>query len=303
MPDSATTVAAPDAEPLLRTRGLSVHYGGVTANADIDLTVGAGEIVGLIGPNGAGKTTFVDAVTGFARSSGEVTLSGRRIDRAGPHRRRRAGMARTWQAGELFADLTVAQNLAVAVQRVGLRAMVLDVVNGSRPPAGVVEKALDVVGLTDVADRRPDELTLGQQKLVGVARALVGDTGLVLLDEPAAGLDTHESREFGGELRRIAATGVGILLIDHDMSLVLDVCDRLYVLDFGRVIAAGPPAEITNDPAVVAAYLGSAEVQAESDTSADEPAPDTSAGTVTTPVESTTMDETTTESTTTEETR
>ncbi|MEE3851478.1 ABC transporter ATP-binding protein [Gordonia sp. LSe1-13] len=257
------TPVAPDAELLLQTRGLSVHYGGVTANADIDITVGAGEIVGLIGPNGAGKTTFVDAVTGFAKSSGEVMVSGQRIDRASPHRRRRVGMARTWQAGELFADLTVQQNLAVAVQRVGLRALVTDVINGSRPAAGVVEKALDVVGLTDVADRRPDELTLGQQKLVGVARALVGDTRLVLLDEPAAGLDTHESLAFGDELRRIAATGVGILLIDHDMSLVLDVCDRLYVLDFGRVIASGTPAEIQDDPAVVAAYLGSAEVQAE----------------------------------------
>ncbi|MDY6808245.1 ATP-binding cassette domain-containing protein [Gordonia sp. HNM0687] len=303
MPEHATTAVAPEAEPLLRTRGLSVHYGGVTANADIDLTVGAGEIVGLIGPNGAGKTTFVDAVTGFARSSGEVILSGRRIDRSGPHRRRRAGMARTWQAGELFSDLTVAQNLAVAVQPVGLRAMVADVINGSRPPAGVVEKALDVVGLTDVADRRPDELTLGQQKLVGVARALVGDTGLVLLDEPAAGLDTHESREFGGELRRIAATGVGILLIDHDMSLVLDVCDRLYVLDFGRVIAAGSPAEVTRDPAVVAAYLGSAEVEAEPDTPTDGQASGESTATESTATESTTTESTATESTATEETR
>lgn len=257
---SATTT------PLLQTRGLTVRYGGVTANADIDISVEAGEIVGLIGPNGAGKTTFVDAVTGFARSTGHVVLDGTRIDRSAPHRRRNAGMARTWQAGELFADLTVAQNLAVAVQRVGLRALISDVISGSRPPAGVVEQALEVVGLSEVADRRPDELTLGQQKLVGVARALVGGTRLVLLDEPAAGLDTHESRDFGAELRRIAATGIGILLIDHDMSLVLDVCDRLYVLDFGRVIASGSPAEIQDDPAVVAAYLGSAEVQADPDT-------------------------------------
>ncbi|WAC57254.1 ABC transporter ATP-binding protein [Gordonia sp. SL306] len=249
---------------LLSTRGLSVHYGGVTANADIDLTVDAGEIVGLIGPNGAGKTTFVDAVTGFAKSSGEVRLDGERVDRIAAYRRRTAGMARTWQAGELFADLTVAQNLAVAVQRVGLRALVSDVFTGSKPPAGLIDEALAMVGLLGVADRRPGELTLGQQKLVGVARALVGGTRLVLLDEPAAGLDTHESREFGAELRRIAATGVGILLIDHDMSLVLDVCDRLYVLDFGRVIASGSPTEIQDDPAVVAAYLGSPEVQADS---------------------------------------
>ncbi|NED66989.1 ATP-binding cassette domain-containing protein, partial [Streptomyces sp. SID10244] len=148
---------------LLSTRGLSVHYGGVTANADIDLTVDAGEIVGLIGPNGAGKTTFVDAVTGFAKSSGEVRLDGERVDRIAANRRRTAGMARTWQAGELFADLTVAQNLAVAVQRVGLRALISDVFTGSRPPAGIIDEALAMVGLLGVADRRPGELTLGQQ--------------------------------------------------------------------------------------------------------------------------------------------
>ncbi|MEO9326409.1 ABC transporter ATP-binding protein [Gordonia aurantiaca] len=258
--DSRTAGSVLDRAPLLETRGLSVRYGGVSANTDIDLTVATGEIVGLIGPNGAGKTTFVDAVTGFTRASGTVTLRGEHLEKTPPHRRRRAGLARTWQAGELFADLTVAQNLAVAVQPVGLRAMLADVLTGSRPPADAIDKALDLVGLRDAADQFPRELTLGQQKLVGVARALVGGTQLVLLDEPAAGLDTHESRDFGVELRRIASTGIGILLIDHDMSLVLDVCDRLYVLDFGKVIASGTPAEISDDPAVIAAYLGSPEV-------------------------------------------
>ncbi|MFF0818552.1 ABC transporter ATP-binding protein [Rhodococcus sp. NPDC003318] len=257
MSDATTTAPT---ERLLETAGLSVHYGGVTANSDVDITVDSGEIVGLIGPNGAGKTTFVDAVTGFTKATGTVTLGGTRLDGASPHRRRRTGMARTWQAGELFTDLTVAQNLAVAVQPVGLRAMLSDVVNGSRPPAETIDHALVLVGLTDVADRRPGELTLGQQKLAGVARALVGGTRVLLLDEPAAGLDTHESREFGAELRRIAASGIGVLLIDHDMSLVLEVCDRVYVLDFGKVIAHGTPAQILGDPAVVAAYLGSPEV-------------------------------------------
>ncbi|MDL9938375.1 ABC transporter ATP-binding protein [Gordonia sp. ABSL1-1] len=246
--------------PLLETTDLTVRYGGVTANSDVSITVGAGEIVGLIGPNGAGKTTFVDAVTGFTRAHGSVSVGGVGLSKASPHRRRRAGMARTWQAGELFTDLTVEQNLAVAVQPVGLRAMFRDIVNGSRPPAETINAALQLVGLAEVADQRPGALTLGQQKLVGVARALVGGTRLLLLDEPAAGLDTHESREFGAELRRIANSGIGILLIDHDMSLVLDVCDRVYVLDFGRIIAAGTPAQIQDDPAVVAAYLGSPEV-------------------------------------------
>ncbi|GAB83865.1 ABC transporter ATP-binding protein [Gordonia rubripertincta] len=250
----------PERTTLLHTGGLSVRYGGVSANSDVDITVGAEEIVGLIGPNGAGKTTFVDAVTGFTKATGTVSLAGERLEKASPHRRRRAGMARTWQAGELFTDLSVSQNLAVAVQPVGLRAMLSDVINGSRPPAETIDHALDLVGLRDAADQLPGELTLGQQKLVGVARALVGGTRLVLLDEPAAGLDTHESRDFGAELRRIAATGIGILLIDHDMSLVLDVCDRLYVLDFGKVIASGTPAAIQDDPAVISAYLGSPEV-------------------------------------------
>jgi branched-chain amino acid transport system ATP-binding protein len=178
-------------------------------------------------------------------------------------------MARTWQAGELFADLTVAENLAVAVQKPGLKALVADIFTGSKPPTKTIGEALAMVGLTDAADRHPSELALGQQKLVGVARALVGGTTMVLLDEPAAGLDTHESKDFGGELRRIAASGIGVLLIDHDMSLVLDVCHRLYVLDFGKVIASGAPQEIRDDTKVVSAYLGSAEVEADVDIDAD----------------------------------
>jgi branched-chain amino acid transport system ATP-binding protein len=205
----------------------------------------------------------VDAVTGFTKSTGEVLMGGVRIDGHSPHRRRGTGMARTWQAGELFADLTVAENLAVAVQKPGLKALLTDILTGSKPPAKTIGDALAMVGLTDAADKRPSELTLGQQKLVGVARALVGGTRMVLLDEPAAGLDTHESRDFGDELRRIAGNGIGVLLIDHDMSLVLDVCHRLYVLDFGKVIAAGAPQAIRDDPKVVSAYLGSPEVEAD----------------------------------------
>ncbi|GAA3524937.1 hypothetical protein GCM10022234_22240 [Aeromicrobium panaciterrae] len=246
--------------PLLQTTGLSVRYGGVVANDDITLRVGASEIVGLIGPNGAGKTTFVDAVTGFTRSTGGILLDGETVEQHPPHRRRHEGLARTWQAGELFSDLTVTQNLAVAVQRPGIRTLIADTLGRSTPPHETIAAALTMVGLDNVADRRPTELSLGQQKLVGVARALVGGTQVVLLDEPAAGLDTHESRHFGTELRRIADTGVGVLLIDHDMSLVLEVCDRLYVLDFGQMIAEGTPEEIRNDPRVIAAYLGGPDV-------------------------------------------
>lgn len=250
-------------QPLLRTHGLSVHYGGVAANTDIDIAVGSGEVVGLIGPNGAGKTTFVDAVTGFTPYTGNVTLEGTALDRLGTHRRRRAGLARTWQAGELFGDLTVAQNLAVAIQPTGLRMLFADILGGSAPPSETIDAALELVGVPGVADQRPGELTLGQQKLVGVARALVGGSTVVLLDEPAAGLDTHESQDFGRHLRRIATAGVGVLLIDHDMSLVLDTCSRLYVLNFGVVIADGEPARIREDPRVIAAYLGTTRTEAD----------------------------------------
>lgn len=243
-------------EPVLRTRDLTVRYGGVTANDGVDLDVHRGQVVGLIGPNGAGKTTYVDAVTGFARATGEVWLAGRRIDRLPAHRRRRAGLARTWQAGELFADLSVAENLAVVAQGGGLRGLTADVLR-RRADRSPRDPVLDDLGLTEDATRRPDALSLGRQKLVGVARALAGESHVLLLDEPAAGLDTHESLAFGEEVRRMADRGAAILLIDHDMNLVLGTCDVIYVLDFGRVIACGSPDEVRHDPAVVAAYLGS----------------------------------------------
>jgi branched-chain amino acid transport system ATP-binding protein len=242
--------------PLLATEKLTVRYGGVLANTDITLHVDAGEVVGLIGPNGAGKTTFVDAVTGFTAASGAVTVAGRRIDRLAPHERRRAGLARTWQAGELFTDLTVRQNIAVAAGRGPLRNLWNDLI-GRRDPGHNTEAVLETFGLQSVADRRPDELSLGRQKIVGVARALAGATRVILLDEPAAGLDTDESAEFGGHVRTIAESGLAVLLIDHDMTLVAGICDRVYVLDYGAVIASGTPGEVLADPAVRTAYLGS----------------------------------------------
>ncbi|MFC6152608.1 ABC transporter ATP-binding protein [Nocardioides yefusunii] len=245
----------PSPVELLRTENLSVRYGGVTANEDVCLSVHAGEVVALIGPNGAGKTTFVDAVTGYAPSSGTVHLDDKKLT-GGPHKRRRAGLGRTWQAGELFDDVTVADNIAVAARTVGLRTLGADLLGRSRGSRPEEAEALELLGLTDVAHRHPSELSMGRQKLVGVARALVGNTSVVLLDEPAAGLDTHESRQLGHDVRRVAASGRGVLLIDHDMSLVMDFADRIYVLDFGKVIASGTPAEVRSDARVVAAYLG-----------------------------------------------
>jgi ABC-type branched-subunit amino acid transport system ATPase component len=242
--------------PLLATAGLTVRYGGVLATDGVSLHVDEGEVVGLIGPNGAGKTSFVDAVSGFTASAGTVSLDGQRIDRLPPHRRRRAGLARTWQAGELFTDLTVRQNVAVATAPGPLRNLWNDL-TGRGGTGQDVDEVLETFGLHFVAERRPGELSLGRQKIVGVARALVGGTRVVLLDEPAAGLDTDESAEFGAHVRAVAEAGRAVLLVDHDMTLVADVCDRVYVLDYGAVIAAGTPLAVLSDPAVRRAYLGS----------------------------------------------
>ncbi|MBE1535883.1 ABC transporter ATP-binding protein [Actinomadura algeriensis] len=264
MPTEPKNTESKNTEPVstasrgLRTEGLTVRYGGLVANDGIDVEVRPGEIVGLIGPNGAGKTTFVDAVTGFAPCEGRVLLDGRRVDGLPAHRRRRRGLSRTWQSGELFPNLSVYQNVVVATRPGGLRTVAADLFRPRRKgedPA--IARALAAVGLGDVSGRLARDLTLGRQKLVGVARALVGTCSLLLLDEPAAGLDSTESREFAGRLRAIAAAdGPGILLIDHDMSLVLGVCDRVYVLEFGKPIFGGTPDEARADAAVVAAYLG-----------------------------------------------
>ncbi|WP_236792290.1 branched-chain amino acid ABC transporter permease/ATP-binding protein [Amycolatopsis sp. GM8] len=257
----APVPAAPPAravgDVLLRTHGITVSYGGVTAVDDLGIEVRAGEIVGLIGPNGAGKTSFIDAITGFTPCAGEVTLGGRVLSKAPPHRRARAGLVRTWQAAELFDDLSVENNLRVAddVGRDGVK-LLRDTVMPNPAPSPAIRNALELMSLTDVVDSRPGELSLGRQKALGVARALALRPEVLLLDEPAAGLDTAESLAFGVHLRQIAATGVGCLLIDHDMHLVLGVCDRVYVIEFGKLIAVGPPDVVRRDPRVLASYLG-----------------------------------------------
>jgi branched-chain amino acid transport system ATP-binding protein len=245
--------------PLLDVSGLSVAYGGVVAVSDVDLRVPEGTVYGLIGPNGAGKTSMVDALTGYTRAAGgRITFGGRDIGGLRPYRRARLGLARTFQSVELFGDLTVDENLLVASEHVTVASALRDLFLPQRAPdrAGV-DWAISVCGLEDVVDRYPAEISLGKRKLAGIGRALARQPRLVLLDEPAAGLDTDESLELGRQLRALPRDhGVTVLLIDHDMGLVLSVCDQLMVLDFGRQIAAGTPAEIRDNPRVIEAYLG-----------------------------------------------
>lgn len=243
---------------LLEVEGLRVVFGGVAAVDDASFTIDEGSLVGLIGPNGAGKTTCIEAVTGYVPSgSGVVRFLGRDLTGVPPHRRARAGLVRTFQSVELFDDLTVRDNLRAAANRRNVWTSFRDLfVPTWHSDESVIDRALDVVGLADAADTLPGELSQGQRKLAGVARALACRPRLLLLDEPAAGLDGTETAALGHHLRDVVADGVTILLVDHDMSLVLGTCDRIVVLDFGRVLAEGTPDQIRRDDRVVAAYLG-----------------------------------------------
>ncbi len=248
----------------LEAVGISVSFGAVRALQDVDLAVDQGKLVGLIGPNGAGKTTFVDAITGFVQASGSVRLEGREISSLPPHRRSHLGLARTWQTIELFDDLTVRENLAVAGGRPSLPSSFAEIVFGRQPRAErLAEEVLGLLDLEGIAEEMPSDLSQGRRKLVGIARALAGKPSLLLLDEPAAGLDTNESRDLGRRLRRIVDGGLPTLLIDHDMGLVLGICDEIYVLDFGKLIARGTPEEVRRHPDVLAAYLGKSAAEVE----------------------------------------
>ena len=232
----------------LEVTGVSVHFGGVTAVDDAHITADAGAVTGLIGPNGAGKTTLFNVITGVQPpSTGTVSLNGTDVSRLPTYRRARLGMARTFQRLELFWTLSVLDNVLVAAEQAG-----------DPNPADTARAVLERVGVAELADEQAGSLPTGSARLVEVARALACEPKVLLLDEPASGLDETETRQLGVLLRRLAAEGLAVLLVEHDMSLVMDICDSVSVLDLGRVIASGTPAGVRTHPLVIEAYLGAA---------------------------------------------
>jgi ABC-type branched-subunit amino acid transport system ATPase component len=246
---------------------VTVRYGGHVAVDAVSLVAEPGRITGLIGPNGAGKTSFFNACSGLVpHDGGTVALDGVDLTSASPTQRARRGLGRTFQRMELFDSLTVAENVALAHEAAlaggnPLRHLL------ARPSDGAdvrerARQALDQCGIADLADRRTGTLPTGQRRLVELARVLAADFRILLLDEPSSGLDATETERFGTILRQVVnERGVGILIVEHDMALVMGICATVYVLDFGELIFSGTPAEVLASPAVRAAYLGSTELE------------------------------------------
>jgi branched-chain amino acid transport system ATP-binding protein len=246
----------------LRIDGVTVRFGGLTALEDVSLGVAPGEVVGVIGPNGAGKTTLFNIVCGFVRADeGEVTWAGRSLRSVRPHQLARLGIARTLQGVGLFAGLTAIENVmagAERTRRAGLASALFGLPRSDRDERALraaALEALETLGVGDVADRLPDALPYPVQKRVALARALVSRPRLILLDEPAGGLGGDDMDELGERIRALRGD-MAVLLVEHRVDLVMAVCDRVAVLDFGRLIAHGTPAEVRSDQRVVDAYLG-----------------------------------------------
>jgi branched-chain amino acid transport system ATP-binding protein len=246
----------------LAIRDVTVRFGGLTALDGVSLTAAPRQITGIIGPNGAGKTTLLNTACGFVRpESGTVSFDDQVLNGLGPHRLAGLGIARTLQGVGLFAGLTVAENVMVGANpgaRAGVWSALFGLPRSDRDERRLRQQAMDALerlGVAGLADRRPDTLSYGLRKRVALARALAARPRLVLLDEPASGLPESELPELG-KLIKDLTTEAGVVVIEHRMDLVMSVCDTIYVLDFGKLIASGPPAEIQADPAVTAAYLG-----------------------------------------------
>ena len=249
--------------------GLTVTYGAVTAVNNVSYELRPGTVTGLIGPNGAGKTSLIDAISGFAAAEGSVLVDDLDISKLSPTRRARSGVARSFQSLELFEDSTVFENLSVAADPQDLRSYLRDLVWPVNPPfppevvRAIVEFQLDHDLHRDVKD-----LSYGKRRLLAIARAVAMHPSILMLDEPAAGLSSSESEELAVVVRRLAEEwGMAVLVVEHDMNFVMGVCDQVMVLDFGNLIAAGPPEDIRSNPAVIAAYLGD---ETDEDTTTDD---------------------------------
>jgi branched-chain amino acid transport system ATP-binding protein len=252
---------------VLEVQGVTVRFGGLTALDAVSLTVPPRHVLGVIGPNGAGKTTLLNVLCGFIQpDAGEVLLGGRQHN-ARPHRLARLGVARTLQGVGLYSGLTALENVMVGATcraSAGFWTALLSLPRASRDERKLREEALqalDRVGAAQVAQARPGELSYGMRKRIALARALAGKPGLILLDEPASGLDESELAELGSLIRELATEG-SLVVIEHHVDLMMSVCDSIVVLDFGKVIAAGTPRQIQDNPAVTAAYLGTVGDQA-----------------------------------------
>lgn len=249
-------------DPLLSTSDITVRFGGVVAADAISVSVAPGETLGIVGPNGSGKSTLLNAISGLVPATGKLMIGGQEIALGHPQRIRRAGVLRAFQTPQCFDELTVLENALLALPDrrhtglVGACMLRPAMLGRERERWQRAMRVLEQVGLDDLSDVYGRSLTYGQRRRLELARCLAGEPRVMLLDEPSAGLNESETRAFGDLLAELRSPDIGLVIVDHKIQFLNRLCDRIVVLELGRVIAEGPPSQIWHDPRVVAAYLG-----------------------------------------------